>query len=201
MDVSMAAVAAVVAATGGASATPAAPRTSALVSHLSDMGVDSDCEVADTASSPAMHGVKVDNPHARRLAASTMTAHGAAKAGGLPRRPIAKPAVSTGTASMDSGAEGSNGKRPRRAASGGVVGAIAAATSDWGLDVVSPPPKRAASNPEMADGTKGTAAAAQRERSALLRQALRNLGSGAAHKSGGDEADAISALVSLNSQG
>ena len=38
-------------------------------------------------------------------------------------------------------------KRPRRAASGGVLGAVAAEASEWGLDIVSPPLKRANSLP------------------------------------------------------
>lgn len=38
-------------------------------------------------------------------------------------------------------------KRPRRAASGGVLGAVAAEASHWGLEMVSPPLKRANSLP------------------------------------------------------
>ena len=38
-------------------------------------------------------------------------------------------------------------KRPRRAASGGVLGAVAAEASEWGLEMVSPPLKRANSLP------------------------------------------------------
>jgi len=190
--------------------TPAAPEESALVSHLSDIGVDCDGEVADTASSPAMHAALAAlaaKAKALRNATATMTGgNGALKAGGLPRRPpvIAKTADSAGPEGpVVTAAEGSlRSKRPRRAASGGVTGAIAAATSDWGLDLISPPLKRSASNPETSAVLgKGTAAAARHERNALLRQALQN--EAAIHRvdDGDDEVDAISALVSLNSQG
>lgn len=41
-------------------------------------------------------------------------------------------------------------KRPRRVASGGVLGAVAAEASEWGLELVSPPLKRANSLPVRA---------------------------------------------------
>jgi hypothetical protein len=91
-------------------------------------------------------------------------------------------------------------KRPRRAASGGVSGAIAAARADWGLDHISPPLKRASSAPDKVEKSKGTAAAHKKERNALLRKVLQQENGPATHGQE-DEADAISALVSLNSMG
>jgi hypothetical protein len=181
---------------------------SALVSHLSgDMGIDGE-EIVDTATSPSTLAAQA-NAHLaaqahlnRRLAGGTMTA-AAAKAAGAARTKAQTnaPDVDTPVGSMNSaGADGSRGKRPRRAASGGVQGAVAAATSDWGLDLVSPPPKRSHSVPDALDLGKGTAAAARRDRSTLLRRALQN--DAAAQAQGqqhvGTEADAISALVSMN---
>lgn len=180
---------------------------SALVSHLSDMGLDGD--VDDTAASPAVHAAAVQARLAaqahlnRRMAGGTMTA-AAAKAAGLGGRTKSQTyAADTPEGSLNSsGADGSQvrGKRPRRAASGGVQGAVAAATSDWGLDIVSPPPKRSNSVPDAMDLGKGTAAAARRDRNTLLRRALQNDAAVAAAQGQhlGTEADAISALVSMN---
>jgi hypothetical protein len=188
---------------------------SALVSHLSgDMGLDGE-ESVDTATSPAMHAAAAAARMAaqaqlnRRLAGGTMTA-AAAKAAGPGGRtksqlqtdvdtPVGAQAASGSLNSA--GAEGSRGKRPRRAASGGVQGAVAAATSDWGLDLVSPPPKRSHSVPDGMDYGTGTAAAARRDRNTLLRRALQNDAAVAAAQGSqhvGTEADAISALVSMN---
>ena len=206
---------------GNVVSTPGTARranTSALTSHLSDMlmsaGVSvggGDGEVIDTATSPAIHGAAA--VHGRRM--NTMTA--ATKA-----NPPSHPSA---------GGAPSGTKRPRRAASGGVQGAVAAATSDWGLDIVSPPPKRSYSVPDAAvsgaSGGGGTAVAARRERTSLLRRAVQNdmmVGNPPrmppppppphSHSQqqqqqqqghveqrpqrNGDEADAISVLVSLN---
>ncbi|KAL4536069.1 hypothetical protein Ndes2437B_g05503 [Nannochloris sp. 'desiccata'] len=178
---------------------------SALVSHLSrEMGVDGE-DVVDTATSPAMHAAARMAAQAhlnRRLAGGTMTA-AAVKAAGVGRsKSQATSAVDTPVGSVNSaGGDGSRGKRPRRAASGGVQGAVAAATSDWGLDLVSPPPKRSHSVPDAIHPGKGTAAAARRDRDTLLRRALQNdaaLATAQGQQHVGTEADAISALVSMN---
>jgi len=182
---------------------------SALVSHLSgDMGVDVE-DVVDTATSPAMHAAAAQAARMaaqahlnRRLAGGTMTA-AAAKAAGVGRsKSQATSDVDTPDGSMMSAeGDGSRGKRPRRAASGGVQGAVAAASSDWGLDLVSPPAKRSHSVPDAINPGKGTAAAARRDRETLLRKALQNDAAVVAAQSQqhvGTEADAISALVSMN---
>jgi len=88
-------------------------------------------------------------------------------------------------------------RRPKRAASDGVSGAIAAARSDWGLDRRSPPRKR-----EPVDGqNQGPYNTCSRDdRNAMLKRALGpNNSQSRMHQE--DEADAISALVSLNSMG
>ena len=205
------------AALGGDVVTPGGPLPagpSALVSHLSDVGLDGD--VVDTATSPAMHALAAAQAkvaqNANRLAKATMTG-GAAKVAAAagsrlknsPENVAPLPGQIPKQGSMDSGADAQLGKRPRRAASGGVHGAVAAATSDWGLDIVSPPAKRSYSVPDaagvMARGGAGTAAAAQQDRNALLRRALHN---GPAPQptrvAAVDEADAVSALVSMNTR-
>lgn len=183
---------------------------SALVSHLSgDMGVDHGEDIVDTATSPAMHAAAAQAARMaaqahlnRQLAGGTMTAAAAKAAGAGRSKSQVTSVVDTPVGSMNSaGGDGCRGKRPRRVASGGVQGAVAAATSDWGLDVVSPPPKRSHSVPDAMNLGKGTAAAARRDRDTLLRRALQNDAAVAAAQSQqhiGTEADAISALVSMN---
>ncbi len=178
---------------------------SALVSHLSgDMPIDGE-EIIDTATSPALHAAAAQARLAaqahlsRQMAGGTMTAAAAKAAGAGRTKEQLQTNADTPVGSMDSaGGEGSRGKRPRRAASGGVQGAVAAATSDWGLDLVSPPPKRSHSVPDALDLGKGTAAAARRDRNTLLRRALQNDAAAQGQQTVGTEADAISALVSMN---
>ncbi|KAI8112755.1 hypothetical protein M9434_004075 [Picochlorum sp. BPE23] len=76
-------------------------------------------------------------------------------------------------------------KRPRRAASGGVSGAVAAARADWGLDHISPPSKRVPQPRRSAQETK-----------ALLLEALEIQKSREEDK---DDVDVLSALIGLNS--
>lgn len=76
-------------------------------------------------------------------------------------------------------------KRPRRAASGGVSGAVAAARADWGLDHISPPSKRGPQPRRSAQETK-----------ALLLEALEIQKSKEEDK---DDVDVLSALIGLNS--
>jgi hypothetical protein len=175
---------------------PAAP-------HASESLLGLDNETADTASSPAVRGPgdrsgAFGKPKRRNIVTMTSGANGTRSQADMP----SSVAVSAG------GDDASQrGKRPRRAASGGVMGAVAAEVATWGLEDISPPMRRSNSGstvPTM-DGGQGTAAAARRERNALLRKALHNetvAGNGRNGKDGDElEADAISALVSLNSQG
>jgi hypothetical protein len=103
-------------------------------------------------------------------------------------------------------------KRPRRAASGGVMGAVAAEAATWGVaDAPSPPLKRANSLPLGLDGQRGGAAGRRpvAERMSLLRKALAgdcgaNAQVGAVAPAGGkgvgvEEEDAVSALFELSS--
>lgn len=157
------------------------PDSSALVSHFSPALP----EMEDTATSPEykIGGVKKavsKAPTARRMTSVVS----------IP------PSVRENLELPSSGGS----KRPRRAASGGVSGAIAAARADWGLDHISPPLKRATSVPDKVEKSKGTAAASKKERNALLRKVLQQENGPATHGQE-DEADAISALVSLNSMG
>lgn len=171
----------------------ALPRTSALTSHISDINATGvDVEYADTASSPAYGANQV-----RHIAAGTMTGGGRP---GDARKPLAPMNTVNGPSTLCQDQD-LRGKRPRRAASGGVVGAIAAATSDWGLDHTSPPNKRTNSMPDgVFDAHKGTALAARKERDMLLRKAIQN--DAASNKENVvDEEDAISALVSMSSLG
>ena len=115
--------------------------------------------------------------------------------------------------SLDTAGASQRSKRPRRAASGGVLGAVAAEAACWPVDeAASPPFKRAASAPQSA------AAGSRRgvsERVALLKKALAgdvgaNCGGapatlrpaatcGLEAAAAGDEEDAVSALFELSS--
>lgn len=77
-------------------------------------------------------------------------------------------------------------KRPRRAASGGVSGAVAAARADWGLDHISPPSKRGPRVPPPKRSAQETRA--------LLLEALE------IQKSKEEDVDVLSALIGLNSK-
>lgn len=177
---------------------------SALVSHLSDVPAPTGEDIIDTASSPAPHMAVAQ----LKRTAETLT--GGSKGLGarmlIPARvrslaagvsfSAASPAISAD--SHDSAAH--RAKRPKRAASGGVLGAVAAETSDWGLDVVSPPLKRAHSLPSAPEVEAGNKYKAQ-ERVALLKKALhsetlrlRDI----EPASGVEEADAVSALFELS---
>ena len=109
-------------------------------------------------------------------------------------------------------------KRPRRAASGGVRGAIAAEASSWGLDDISPPLRRSttALSREILSGSNTEA---RKERNEILRRALHGENTVCATKPSRAgpfqdlvasmplnvfsektaEVDAIKALVNLNS--
>jgi len=158
------------------------PDSSALVSHFSPALP----EMEDTATSPEykIGGVK-------KVASKQPTARRMTSVLSIP------PSVRE---NLELPSSGGSSKRPRRAASGGVSGAIAAARADWGLDHISPPLKRATSAPNKEEKSKGTAAASKKERNALLRKVLQQE-NGPAVPGQEDEADAISALVSLNSMG
>ena len=150
------------------------PASSALVSHLSTGDEDD-----TTATSPGfkMPVYKVAKPHTRRIT------NGLSVITDDVKENVIK-AVSV---------EDMTAKRPRRAASGGVSGAIAAARADWGLDHISPPLKHQFTSQQGENNI-----AASKERSALLRKALQNE-NGAVHHV--DETDAASVLVSMNSMG
>lgn len=64
-------------------------------------------------------------------------------------------------------------KRPRRAASGGVLGAVAAETSTWGLDDVSPPLRRSSAS-AIGNGVQIPNSIDRKQRNELLRKALHN---------------------------
>eukprot|EP00887_Chlorella_sp_A99_P002664 scaffold6.g2664.t1 len=193
---------------------------SALTSHLSDMLVDcADPDMRDTASSPAPH-VAV----AKLTAPCGLLAEGATLTGGATGRPPLPPALlrkplspSSAANSLSLGSGGSldaaasqgllhRSKRPRRAASGGVLGAVAAEAACWGADA-SPTLKRANSLPSALHGSGAAGRKQVSERVALLKKAL--AGDSAAnaahlHAPAGqpacvEDADAVSALFELSS--
>ncbi|KAL4457755.1 hypothetical protein ABPG75_012620 [Micractinium tetrahymenae] len=178
---------------GTGAATPKV--ASALTSHLSDMAAMADSEMHDTATSPAPHMAMAKLAAAQRnLAAATAAATltgGAGVALGRPPLPGSRvrsransgdsqlsqgSADENGGASFNMGATAGQRKRPRRAASGGVLGAVAAEACQWGLEMVSPPLKRANSLPagleQQQPGKPGGGRAKVSDRVALLKKAL-----------------------------
>jgi len=159
---------------------------------------------AGNAAATARPPLPYSNSMVMMMANKALLSHQAAAAGGV--------SLSAGTAVVPE----ERSKRPKRAASGGVMGAVAAETSDWGLDLVSPPLRKTTSLPPPPPGAghaAGGRASKQQphERVALLKDALhretarslqehKNIAAAAveAGNSGEeDEADAVSALFEL----
>ncbi|KAL4443018.1 hypothetical protein ABPG77_008509 [Micractinium sp. CCAP 211/92] len=224
----------------GAGTGHATPRVaSALTSHLSDMPGMADSEMHDTATSPAPH-MAMSKLAARLNLASTAAAAtltgGAMAVLGRPPLPGSKvrSRANSGDTQLSQGSIDENAgdstniggpavqrKRPRRAASGGVLGAVAAEASRWGLEMVSPPLKRANSLPagleQQQPSKPGGGRAKVSDRVALLKKALVAETAAAAAAAGApclaqagapllpgpeaptaEDADAISALFELS---
>lgn len=207
----------------------------ALVSHLSEAANQHTAgpETADTATSPASNAADMEAAVKKRqldyisetLTGGSKAAAGSAAATARPPLPNFNPVMmkmankalftqqaAAAGASLSAGAAvvpNERPKRPRRAASGGVMGAVAAETSDWGLDVVSPPLRKTTSLPVPPPGAGGRASKhPTHERVALLKEALHRESARSQHhqnsaaaveagNSGEDEADAVSALFEL----
>ncbi|GAB4820712.1 hypothetical protein N2152v2_007758 [Parachlorella kessleri] len=199
------------------------PGAVALTAHLSEVLGTLDPDIRDTATSPAPHTAVSRLPGiAKGAPAATLTARRPPPGGGL--RAIieqgskgsawgseksASACTVTSTAGADDSAQ--RGRRPKRAASSGVVGAVAAEAAAWGDEWTSPP-KRASSVPLA--GSSGQNRSKGPGRFALLRKALEAetlqaqkrargclataLGCGPA-KMVAEEEDAISALFELSS--
>ena len=75
-----------------------------------------------------------------------------------------------GDSTNTGGAGSQRSKRPRRAASGGVLGAVAAEASDWGFELLSPPLKRSNSMPVRAGQSRQPAARTAEQKPVLPSQ-------------------------------
>lgn len=189
---------------------------SALVSHLSGDNDDG----ADTGASPAPHVIaaRAALMAERKNRVGTMTA-GAKRAGVRPPLPgnvrvaalnnLQMPLATASAGDAVGSDGGARSKRPKRAASGGVMGAVAAEAANWGPEFVSPPMKKGpggAMHQQRYHPPMATAATLNQQgespgpvtlrRNAMLRDALQGATRVTPVK-GPEENEAASALIGL----